>query len=783
MRINSLYIASFGGIKNLKLDFADNFNVVLGSNENGKTTIMAFIKMMFYGSERGGSSILKNVRKKYSPWNGDQMAGSIDFTLGGKHYRLEKEFRSSNSTDKTTLFDLDLSEGSAVPSDIGSSLLGISAAAFERSAFIGQFGFPEKDSDAEGEISGKLSNLSLTADENVSFEEVNSRLQKAKLSLMSKSGRAGIYDKNLQRHEELTQSIRNAENAKEIFKAKKAEYETLAEEIAVLVKNSQDINELLSKEEDCRNAEKLKRLLELKNQLEQASDNLKLKDGKVIDDIYLSKVKFCISKVQNAENSQNAKLGEIDVLRKSIDAAINPPENATEENRQALTEKLNSVSPVIEEIEANLTSSRSDLAELEAKIKQAERKKKAFNPITLTLSGILVLIGVILFFINQIAGISGLVSGVVLLILSFILKPLDLSASETLRREILAKKESILNLENKKTAKLSELNSIKSRLDAVTAALNASAMVTENQKAMLETKLSELDSLKKETETAKMELINVFSAYHTASSLEEITAMLPSLTEKAEQIRQIKTELNIYVKELGSISYEEAETKLATIESGEKTNIDFGKLKLDYENILKEITNKKESAAAINPELTHLRELYKGLDGSKAEAELLKETLLKQRDYCEALDIATEVLSDSFAEVHSSYGAVLENRASEIFCELTSNKYNSMSVSKGFDIAVRQSDAFGTRDVAFLSSGAYDQAYLSLRLAVSELISKGESLPILLDDSLAQYDDIRTEKAIEFLKEYSNSHQTIMFTCHKHIKLLAEENKANIIRL
>ena len=66
MKINSIYISAFGGIKNLKLDFNNGFNVILGDNENGKSTVMAFIKMMFYGSDRGSSQIAKNIRKKSS---------------------------------------------------------------------------------------------------------------------------------------------------------------------------------------------------------------------------------------------------------------------------------------------------------------------------------------------------------------------------------------------------------------------------------------------------------------------------------------------------------------------------------------------------------------------------------------------------------------------------------------------------------------------------------------------------------------------------------------------
>ena len=50
MKILSLDIASFGKFKNYQLDLPDNMTVVFGENENGKSTIMSFIRMMFYGN-------------------------------------------------------------------------------------------------------------------------------------------------------------------------------------------------------------------------------------------------------------------------------------------------------------------------------------------------------------------------------------------------------------------------------------------------------------------------------------------------------------------------------------------------------------------------------------------------------------------------------------------------------------------------------------------------------------------------------------------------------------
>ena len=102
-----------------------------------------------------------------------------------------------------------------------------------------------------------------------------------------------------------------------------------------------------------------------------------------------------------------------------------------------------------------------------------------------------------------------------------------------------------------------------------------------------------------------------------------------------------------------------------------------------------------------------------------------------------------------------------------------------MQISKSFDITVEKSGVFGGKESAFLSAGTYDQAYLSLRLALSDLIfENAESLPILLDDALTQYDDKRAETALKYLKEYSKDGQIIMFTCHRAIYSSAEKSGA-----
>ena len=137
------------------------------------------------------------------------------------------------------------------------------------------------------------------------------------------------------------------------------------------------------------------------------------------------------------------------------------------------------------------------------------------------------------------------------------------------------------------------------------------------------------------------------------------------------------------------------------------------------------------------------------------------------------------MLKDSFAELRRGYGSALEQKAWEIFKGLTGGRYEGMQISKSFDISVEKSGVFGGKESAYLSAGTYDQAYLSLRLALSSLMfDNAEGLPILLDDVLTQYDDKRAETALKYLKEYSEYGQIIMFTCHRSFYSSAEKSGA-----
>ncbi|MBR2448026.1 MAG: AAA family ATPase, partial [Clostridia bacterium] len=455
MKIKALHIAAFGGIKNLDLNLENSFNVVYGQNENGKTTIMNFIKMMFYGTERGSAQLSKNLRKRYTPWDQSQMAGYIIFEKDGRSYRLERIFGSSNSTDKVTLFDLSLGTAETVAADIGSKLFGLSVSAFERSIFIGQFGFPDTNDAGIGELNGKLSNIALTGDETISYDAVNKRLETAKTQLMSKSGRSGVYDKNLKLCADLEKELQKATQTQEIIGKANQKLAEIRSEIEVLQQKASLLKQQLDSENDLRNSEKLKELLNLKEKLDEINKELTLTDGKLADEMFVRKVEFCLSKIQKIKDKISSKQNENQLLESNLNLALNAGSSATPENAEALQKKI-----------ICLEEEKQSISEQITKLEQ--NTQKPFSTVWFVLASVFAILGAGGYLISQFLTVGGLSLALIFVLIGLI-------ANSKAKTKANQKQSAILDLKLKENQLVSLIAAEKSNLTAITAALNTSA--------------------------------------------------------------------------------------------------------------------------------------------------------------------------------------------------------------------------------------------------------------------------------------------------------------------
>lgn len=176
MKIEGLYIDGFGHFHNARLNsFSPHLTVIVGPNEAGKSTLLEFIRRMFFGFKKKGSN-------PYPPLNGGKHGGRLRLaTPEGETVVLE---RSGRQTDPSLL----LTDGN--PADCSlTALIGTADQDFFENVYA--FGLREL-SDFKSLSAGSIQNRVMSAGIGItrgSIADVQAEIQKDRESLF-KSGRA-----------------------------------------------------------------------------------------------------------------------------------------------------------------------------------------------------------------------------------------------------------------------------------------------------------------------------------------------------------------------------------------------------------------------------------------------------------------------------------------------------------------------------------------------------------------------------------------------------------------
>lgn len=778
MKIESLYIAGFGKFKDYRLVFSSGENIFLGENEVGKTTLMTFIKMMFYGSSAKGNDITKNPRKKYLPWDNTPMAGSIDFSHKGKLYRIERNFGASNTSDKVTLIDLDTGKRETYGGtyDLGAAFFGLSADAFERCVFIGQLNLGEVSGDASGELNSKLSSLALSGDEDVSGKLIASRLLSAKEELMSKSGKKGRYDIARQKLQSLNDELIASRSAEEEREALALKIENQKNRLTLILKDIDRINAALKATESKRAFRNLKDYIEVTDQITSLERNLLKADGTTISVSDLAKTQetlanYKLLKPRVADLEKEIALIEAEIESLSKEAGGNDPITLVREKVNAIE---NSLKLTKEEFAATLKTVK-ELNELkETNLAKKPKMRKGL----ILLSAVTFILALIpLVFKAYLFSLIGLVLFVVLAILCFTLKeqPKALTKEETELLENSEKNRHSLEL-NISTLS-ADLNAQNEILKALTSESDSAAALKEEKLSLIKNRKQDLEKLNEEIAESESLFALMFPKENMTASVSGMEIVLHAYKEYSRKVETAKTKLALLKADVGDLSKQAAEMKLAEIrqnvsdEEDPKVLEDRLLFKQNTANdIQKSIIFDEASARTKFATHRHPTEI-------EHEIEDLMGAIASQKDFCDSVDIALDALNTAFSKRRRSFGETLSKRTAEIFSALTNERYCDVNVSDEFDIAVESAAVFGSKEWQYLSSGTADQAYFALRLAVAELLSEDcGGLPLFIDDAFAQYDDTRLNKAIKFLEKYSKDNQVLYFTCHK----AGLENKENV---
>lgn len=220
-------------------------------------------------------------------------------------------------------------------------------------------------------------------------------------------------------------------------------------------------------------------------------------------------------------------------------------------------------------------------------------------------------------------------------------------------------------------------------------------------------------------------------------------------TDFDRQLKEISAELSPYIKKYGRDmmapgQFEEMSGLLNSLMK-EKEVLLQKKEKLIYQ---------QEHKDELEAKYEMLKEAWEEieLNGRKYEAEL------------KALALAKQVIGAVSGEIHSTFGSRMNEEAKQVFETIVSDgNRRPFYIDEKLDIHM---DGLKQQiPIERLSAGTIDQLYFALRFCAGRLIFGKSTVPVILDDAFAFYDDSRLKNFLSWIIENYGG-QLIFFTCH-----------------
>ena len=727
MKIRSINITEFGGLKNFSLDFSESLNIITGDNESGKSTVLLFIAYMLYGIAKKGANAALDKARSIS-WEGSRAEGQMDVIHGGKEYRITRTLKGKTSVSNFKVFDLE--SGAEVDCDSPAELFlgGVSRETFESCCLCGQL----RAAAINGtQVSETLSNLSLGADESVNADAVIETVRKARKEYKHERGKGGLIDSvtdeltDISQKKLIAENALNAQNAnKAALEEKKREHEAVTKRLGVL-KKIKERKALLSE------LDKFEEYGNTKKALSAAKEHL----ANLTSSFGFSK------KEPNA-----IELGEMRHLAREYQAkkdSLSHIEGASRPERSRIDIKAK------EYAERIILGGGKDAAL--ANIAKTRKRVGAFK-LTAIISAVLAVIFLALSAITLIFMAGCFIFGV----LAVICFTLSKKTQRSLTQNGMSAEEYIEYCFAQLELFAAEEAAEKKAEEAILSAKEA----LDNEKALVISKLSE------------------YSRDHDGTPLDSLYLLISDVTRYIEDKSGTEQKISLYnslltrqKNELDGKDEEKLKADLLNVDIDDSLVSD-----VDGEILLCQALEKKLSG-----EMTELRIKIEGSADNESTIASLEEKRIeleaKKAEFTEKYEIfslALEALEEARDNLQRAFAPEVRRKAGDMLSRISGKKYSSLFLSQKLEASV---DSAGSpRSAELLSGGTSDALYIALRLALIDSIF-GTDAPLIFDETLSQVDDKRAAEVLTLISDFSErGGQGLFFTCHKREAALCTEH-------
>ena len=757
--------AVFGRLKNDSLELAPGLNVICAPNESGKSTWCGFIRAMLYGidtSDRDKAGYLA-PKTRFRPWDGGAMSGRMELSRDGRDITLERAQQGAAPMKSFTAVYTGTSE--PVPGlsgeNAGEMLAGAAEHVFERTAFIRR---PDLRISQTSELEKRISALVSAGDERASFTEADALLRKwqRKYRVNRATGSIPALEQEVQAAE---RRLAETDAAAGELASMRGEIARLTKQIAALEADTQAHKKLALRAQARRVAEARAKALSARERADELGAGLTV-NGKRLTRGDVADIRANMASVQPLTAARGA-------AEKNLWRA---------EKEYSDVQAKKSASPFAgakpEDAEAEAARAR----ELAAKAAKAGSFR-----VPKTVPAVLTALGAVcaLLFSGLLYGFTGIIRPLAPYGYLLERRPALLAVSLA----VLAAGIILLFVKPKAGGKASaELGALlekygvtsAERLKELSDAYAQLLREEEMRRGARAAAKADYESARSESETAWTKFASdCASVLPGVRTNEEAEAALSVLDKKLDAFTRAEFDAvssqNVYETLAGEFRAPEAPD--------------------EGEYIPLPLRSAEDTAAALERAGAQLQEVTRAYDtaagGQRAlgdpavlEGQIasLRERIASETRSADALALADSVLSDANAELQTRFSPLISRRAGEIMSELTAGRYGRLAFDRDFNAAARTGDDPVSRPVLALSEGTADEVYFALRLAICELILSGDDpCPVILDDALSNFDDVRCAAALDVLQKLAQTRQVILFTCHGREGRMLAGSGANIL--
>ena len=296
MKIKNIKINNYGNLENKEINLENKINIIYGKNESGKSTLLNYIKNIFYGISKNKNG--KNISDydKYKPWGKVDYSGKLKYELDdGEEFEIFRDFNKKNP--KIFNADMeDISKDFNIAKKDGVQFFydqtNVDEGMFT-STVVSMQEEVKLDKQEQNILVQKLANLTGTGDDNLSYKKIMDKLSKIQIEEVGTDRSQGrpinIVRDRMKNIEFVLKELYQYQNDKSNIEASKEEYTGKISKL----EEDLDIYKKVNIIELCRQTEQNKINIKnnYKNDKNKKIDELKLEKNNLTNKINENKIK------------------------------------------------------------------------------------------------------------------------------------------------------------------------------------------------------------------------------------------------------------------------------------------------------------------------------------------------------------------------------------------------------------------------------------------------------------------------------------------------------------